>query len=155
MISSLLIINTINKIFGKHSAETTTLQKYHNSERTLFTQWQTWYHYLCTLTKQERESFERRVLNSKSQTCGSLWLCFLFSCLQLKQHATGFGCPAELQCHHSCSLSTSHCSGGFGMSQLSLLLPCGKESTPQSWKIHSKVSGQTQVSQLQACLQVA
>lgn len=50
-------------------------------ERTLFTQWQTWYHYLCTLIKQERESFERRVLNSKSQTCGSLWLCFLFSCL--------------------------------------------------------------------------
>lgn len=30
MISSLLIINTINKIFGKHSAETTTPQKYHN-----------------------------------------------------------------------------------------------------------------------------
>lgn len=30
MISSLLLINTINKIFGKHSAETTTSQKYHN-----------------------------------------------------------------------------------------------------------------------------
>lgn len=57
------------------------LTKVPQLEWTLFTQWQTWYHYLCTLIKQERGSFERRVLNSKSQTCGSLWLCFLFSCL--------------------------------------------------------------------------
>lgn len=80
-------------------------------EQPLFTQWQTWYHYLCTLIKQERGSFERRVLNSKSQTCGSLWLCFLFTCLWLKQHlplalavvlmcsaitAAGLGHPAEV-----------------------------------------------------------
>lgn len=28
MISSLFAINTLNKLFGKHSTETTTLQKY-------------------------------------------------------------------------------------------------------------------------------
>lgn len=149
MISSLLIINTINKTFGKHGAETTTSQKCHNlTGRRLLSGKPGIIIYARSPNRKENLLKEEFWIPNHKHVALYGFVFFSVAC-SWNNTAPCFGCPAEVQCHHSCRQR------GFGMLQLSMLLPCWKEPTPQSWKREHTVSLQIQVPHLKACLQVA
>lgn len=153
MISSLLITNTINKIFGKRSAETTTSQKHRNlNSRCLLSGkpgiiiYARWSNRKGDLLKEEfwipnhkHVALYGFVFFSLAcgwnNTCHLLWLsCWCAVPSQLPAWAScwgDLGCPSSLRCFFC------------------------KDSTPQRWKREHRVSAQIQVPQLKSCLKVA
>lgn len=127
MISSLLIINTINKIFGKQGAETTTLQECHNlSGRHLLRGKPGITIYARYSNRKENLLKEEFWIPNHKHVALYGFVFFSVAC-SWNNRATCLGCAAEARGSHSCRLGTPCWVRGSGMLRLSLLPPCCKE----------------------------